>query len=80
MASGLAVPVTPGDPQSDIEVYTSNADAPPVRAKRSEIESIEPSKVSQMGDGLADPLSPDELRDLAAYMLSKGDPGDAMFK
>lgn len=80
VVSGLAIPVTPGDPNSDVEIHTSNADEPPVKAKRSEIESIEPSKVSQMPESLLDPLSPDELRDLVAYVLSQGDPNDPMFK
>lgn len=80
LVSGLVIKLTPGDPQSDIEIHTSNPDEPPVKAKPSEIESIEPSKVSQMPEALLDPLSAEELSDLLAYLLSQGNPQDSMFK
>ncbi len=78
--SGLVIPTTPGDPNSDVEIYTSNPDEPPTRTKRSEIEKIEPSKVSQMPEAAVDTLSADELRDMAAYLLSMGNSDDPMFK
>ncbi|MBI1784380.1 cytochrome C, partial [Candidatus Sumerlaeota bacterium] len=78
--SGLVIPVTPGDPNSDVDIYTSNTDEPPTRAKKSEIEKIEVSKVSQMGEELVNPLSAEELSDLVAYLLSMGDASDGAFK
>ena len=35
---------------------------------RREIEGIQPSPLSLMPDGLLDPLKPDEVRDLFAYL------------
>jgi putative heme-binding domain-containing protein len=43
------------------------------------IRSRRPSKVSAMMPRLLDPLSPDEVLDLLAYLLSGGDPRASMF-
>jgi len=40
--------------------------------KRAEIETIEPSKVSPMPEGLLNSLQLDEIQDLVAYLLSGG--------
>lgn len=48
--------------------------------KKSDIETNEPSKVSLMPKDLLKPLNEDEVRDLLAYLLSRGNPGDAMFR
>lgn len=40
--------------------------------KRQDIESIEPSKVSPMPEGLLNTLKQDEVLDLLAYLLSRG--------
>jgi putative heme-binding domain-containing protein len=63
-----------------VEVYTSDASAKPVSISHSDIKSIEAFPVSQMPPGLINTLSADELRDFAAYLLSRGNPDDAMFK
>jgi putative heme-binding domain-containing protein len=47
---------------------------------RNRVESIEPSKVSMMPEGLLDTFNEDEITDLMAYLLSRGDRGHAMFK
>ena len=47
---------------------------------RKRVESIENSKVSMMPEGLLDTFKEDELADLMAYLLSRGDRGHAMFK
>ena len=44
------------------------------------VESITPSKVSMMPEGLLDVLHEDEVRDLLAYLLSRGNREHAMFK
>lgn len=44
------------------------------------IKSMEPSKVSMMPSGLLDTLNEIEILDLLAYLLSKGDGEDPMFK
>jgi putative heme-binding domain-containing protein len=48
--------------------------------RRSDIESIEPSKVSMMPEGLLNSLREDEIDDLVAYLLSRGDPLHAMYR
>jgi putative heme-binding domain-containing protein len=47
--------------------------------KRDQIESIEPSKVSMMPEGLLNYFKEDEILDLMAYLLSRGDRGHRMF-
>src|SRR5215475_2670767 len=47
---------------------------------RTKVESMETSKVSMMPEGLLDTLKEDEILDLLAFLLSRGDRKDAMFK
>jgi putative heme-binding domain-containing protein len=47
--------------------------------KRQEIESIEPSKVSMMPEGLMNSLKEDEIQDLVAFLLSRGDRNSKAF-
>ncbi|MEP6669312.1 MAG: heme-binding protein [Chthoniobacter sp.] len=49
------------------------------RVDRKQVKSIEPSKVSLMPPGLLNILSKDEILDLAAYVLSGGDPKSPVF-
>jgi hypothetical protein len=44
------------------------------------VEAEERSKVSMMPKGLLDTLKEDEILDLLAYLLSRGDRGHAMFQ
>jgi putative heme-binding domain-containing protein len=48
--------------------------------KRSDIESMESSNVSPMPEGLLNTFKEDEIQDLAAYLLSRGDPKSPMFR
>ena len=48
--------------------------------KRQDVESIEPSKVSMMPEGLLNTFKPDEIQDLMAYLLSRGDRNIKMFR
>ena len=50
------------------------------RVKAVELKSRHPAPTSIMPAGLIDPLGPDELRDLVAYILSGGDANHAMFR
>jgi putative heme-binding domain-containing protein len=50
-----------------------------VTVKRRKIESMEPSKTSMMPAGLLNTLNEEELLDLMAFLLSRGDPTNAMF-
>ena len=45
----------------------------------SKIIERKPYPVSMMPPGLINALNPDELKDLLAYILSGGNPADAMF-
>jgi putative heme-binding domain-containing protein len=47
--------------------------------KRAEIQSIEPSKVSPMPEGLLNSLQLDEIEDLVAYLLARGDKQNVAF-
>jgi len=58
--------------ENKLYVYTIDADAPPQIIPKEDVEAIQESKVSQMPLGLVDPLSPEELKDLIAYLLSGG--------
>jgi hypothetical protein len=49
-----------------------------VNAKK--VESIEKSKVSMMPEGLLDTLKEDEILELVAYLLSRGDRKNRMFE
>ncbi len=49
-----------------------------VNAKR--VESVETSKVSMMPKGLLDTFKEDEIIDLVAYLMSRGDRNNKMFK
>lgn len=48
--------------------------------KRPDVVKIEPSEVSMMPEALLNSLSADEVSDLVAYLLSRGDRGAAMFR
>jgi len=51
-----------------------------VGVNRNNIDEIRPSKLSMMPAGLLDTLTAEEVIDLTAYMLSRGDRGHAMFR
>ncbi len=51
-----------------------------VEVQKTDIESIKPSPVSLMPAKLIDGLNQNEVLDLLAYMLSKGDPASPFFK
>jgi putative heme-binding domain-containing protein len=50
------------------------------QVKRQEIESIAPSQLSMMPEGLLDTLEEDEILDLLAFLLSGGQRQNAMFR
>ncbi len=51
-----------------------------VTVNRKKVESMEPSKVSMMPTGLLDTLKEDEVLDLVAFLLSRGDRKNEMFR
>ena len=51
-----------------------------VNVNARQVELMEKSKVSMMPAGLLDTFAEDEILDLAAYLLSRGDSASKMFK
>ncbi|MBX6311696.1 MAG: DUF1080 domain-containing protein [Isosphaeraceae bacterium] len=51
-----------------------------VNIHRKKIEAMKPSPVSMMPEGLLNTLNQDEILDLLAYLLSRGDRENAMFQ
>lgn len=51
-----------------------------VGVNRNQIESINPSKISMMPDGLLDGFTENEILDLVAYLYSRGDRNHAAFR
>jgi len=50
-----------------------------VELRKSDIDEMVPSPVSLMPQKLVDPLNKDEILDLLAYLMSRGNPDDAVF-
>jgi len=67
-AAGLVVVTDPEDSTKVVEV------------KKSDVESIKPSPISLMPAKLIDTLNKDEVLDLMAYMLSRGDNSSPYFR
>ena len=63
-----------------VYVYTADANVAPKMLKKSEIEKMQPSKVSQMPEGLLNVLNEDELKNLFAYILAQGNKNADYFK
>jgi putative heme-binding domain-containing protein len=51
-----------------------------VTVKHTQVEEIKPSKVSMMPEGLLDVFQPDEVADLLAYLIARGDRGHKFFQ
>ena len=51
-----------------------------VEVPKDEIDEMKPSPVSLMPDKLLNTLNENEVLDMFAYLLSRGDPNDAMFR
>jgi putative heme-binding domain-containing protein len=63
-----------------VTVYTADVDQPPITISSDDIDEMLPSTVSQMPTGTVDALSPGELKDLVAYLMSSGDRNAEVFK
>jgi len=62
------------------EVLPAVADPKPVRVPASEVAGVAPSKLSPMPANLVDQCNQEELLDLLAFLLSRGDEQSAMFR
>jgi putative heme-binding domain-containing protein len=66
---------------NEVHVNTNMLDpGSTVKIDRNNIDSMKTSKVSMMPAGLLDTFKEDEVLDLMAYLLSRGDRKNAMFK
>ena len=69
-----------GETETELTVQTNPEDAREVKTiEKSAIEEMNPSKISLMPDKLLDVLNQEELLDLLAYLMSRGNPNDPMF-
>ena len=50
------------------------------RVDRKNVQSIEPSRTSMMPGGLLNYFNEDEINDLVAYLLSRGNRNQRMFR
>jgi len=50
------------------------------KVRHKDVDTIQPSKLSMMPEGLLNTLKEDEILDLMAYLLSRGDRNNAVFK
>ena len=82
LADGRAVTGLVIENGDSIEIYPNDAkpDTPPIKVTADDIEEMTPSPISQMPTGLFDKCSPEEIRDLTAYIMSGGNPEDKRFK
>ncbi len=69
------------DSKTGVTILTDPEDSTKVvEIKRSDIDEVKPSAVSLMPKDLLKPLNENEVADLMAYLLSRGDPNHPMFK
>ena len=64
----------------ELHIYTLDPNAPPKVIKKTEVDEMIVSKLSQMPVGLVDTLNGEELQDLLAYLLSAGNKNHAVYK
>jgi putative heme-binding domain-containing protein len=60
-------------------IYPSDTSKPADKVLKAEVLEIQPSKLSQMPEGLLDKLSKEELNDLMAYLMSGGNSEDRIY-
>ena len=77
---GLVVDLSKGKPNGQVEIWPREADEDPIKVRKKEIISQKTIDSSPMPKGLVDPLNPEELKDLVAYILSGGNPKHAVFQ
>lgn len=69
------------DTKEGVSILTDPEDSTKLtEIKRADIEEVKASATSLMPKDLLKPLNEDEVADLMAYVLSRGDPGHPMFK
>jgi putative heme-binding domain-containing protein len=70
-----------GEENGKLRILTDPEDSTKVlEIPKADVESVKPSAISLMPADLLKPLNENEVLDMLAYMLSRGDPGHAMFR
>jgi len=59
----------------EASIYPPDHTREPIKVDKSDVASVKQLTTSQMPPGLINMLTPDELRDLMAYLMSGGDSG-----
>lgn len=77
---GIVVNNSGSEEEGRMTIYPRDLNAEPILVKTADVKSIEASRLSQMPEGLLDFMSQDELLDLLAYLQSRGNPNDPVFK
>jgi putative heme-binding domain-containing protein len=77
---GIVINNSGSEEEGQMSIYTSDPKADAIIVKTADVKSIEPSTISQMPEGQADFMNEDELLDLLAFLMSRGNPEAAMFK
>ena len=67
------------DGTDEVQIFIKGQEEP-ILVKSGDIKSVTESTISQMPEGLADMLNEEELLDLIAYLMSRGNTEDPMFK
>ena len=76
-SSGRIVNLSGDSIQINTDMLDPNAQ---VKVNRNEIDEMVPSKTSMMPKGALNTLNEDEILDLMAYLLSRGDPNHPVFQ
>ena len=70
-----------GEQNGKLRILTDPEDSTKItEVAKEDVEEVRPSAVSLMPADLLKPLNESEVLDMLAYMLSRGDPGHAMFR
>ena len=70
-----------GEADGKLTILTDPVDITKTREiAKGDVEEITPSPTSLMPDKLLQPLNKEEILDLIAYLMSRGNPEDPVFK
>jgi putative heme-binding domain-containing protein len=77
---GIVIDHSGSKEEGEIQIWTSDIKAEPILVKTKDVVSVERSRISQMPQDMANFMNEDELLDLLAYLMSRGNPDANMFK
>ncbi len=77
---GIVIDHSGAKEEGEIQIWTSDIKVEPILVKTKDVASVERSRLSQMPQDLANFMNEDELLDLLAYLMSRGNPEASVFK